>query len=85
LLDLGLKKGRSKFLNFSDTPTLEKNTLVFYAFHAIPAPLDHVIGVYLVKVILLLIGQISRTLLLIGWTNLLLLRPAASRSTYIIG
>ncbi len=63
----------------------KKNILVFHAFNAIPTPLDYVIRVFFVKVILLLIGQISRTLLLIGWTNMLLPRPAASQSTFIIG
>ncbi len=53
---------------------LQKFFFVFLAVNANPTLLDYVIGVYLVKIIVLLIGQGSMTLLSIGWMNLKILR-----------
>jgi len=48
VVDLGLRKGREKFLNFSDDPIPEKEIFVFLAANAKPTPLDYVSGVHLV-------------------------------------
>jgi hypothetical protein len=48
-VNLGLKKGRGRFLNFSDAPLKEENIFsIFLAVKAKPILLDYVIGVYLV-------------------------------------
>ncbi len=74
-INLGLNKGRGRFLNFSDTPPSRKK-IVFtcLAQNVNRTSLDYVIKVYLVKIILLLIGQGSTPLLTVGWTYLLILR-----------
>ncbi len=63
------KQGRIRFLNFSMFPPLE----FFFSLNANPTPLDYVIGVYSVKIILLLLGK-DRPLVPIGWPNLQILR-----------
>jgi hypothetical protein len=48
VVDLGLRKGREKFLNFSDDPIPEKEIFVFLVANAKPTPLDYFSGVHLV-------------------------------------
>ncbi len=48
-------KGRRRFLNFSDAPPTEGVIFIFLAVNAYPTPLDYDIGVYFVKILLLLI------------------------------
>ncbi len=66
----GLNKGRSRLFNFLDIPPLRN---FFLAVNANPTPLDSVLGVYLVKTLLLRIGQGSRPLLRIGCRDLQIL------------
>jgi hypothetical protein len=67
---VGPKKGCSRFLNLSNSHPSEKNIKIFlYCFLLMPTMFDYAIGVYLVKMFLLLIGQGSMLLLYIGWRN----------------
>ncbi len=48
---------------------------IFLVVNTNPTSPDYLLGVYLVKITLLPIGQSSRLLLDIGWTNFHILRP----------
>ncbi len=56
----------------SDIPHLERNIFIFPVLNANPTPPDYVLGVYLVIITMLLIGQGSRFLLAIGWKQIIL-------------
>jgi hypothetical protein len=55
--------------NFSCAPLQKINIFIFLTVNEKPTPLNSIIGVYLVRIILLLIGQGSRPMFPIGWTN----------------
>jgi hypothetical protein len=63
------KKGSHQVFKFFDVPLLE----FFFSLNANPTSLDYVIGVYSVKISLLLLGK-DRPLVPIGWPNLQILR-----------
>ncbi len=68
-VNIGLNKGRGRFIIFSDALHPEKD-LYSCDNGDRSTTLDYVIGVYFVNIIFLLIGKDTRPLLPIGWTNL---------------
>jgi hypothetical protein len=68
------RMGRGRLLSFSDALFQEFVIIFLVIIIANSTPIYYVPGVYLVKIILLLIGQGSRPLLCIDCTNFQIIR-----------